>query len=263
MYEEVIRRLRSIREEKKQKPPDREEVIRILLASFAVLFPDCYRSENSTDEEDLRYIHYALKKQSRLAYQLAEKEEITDIPEKYIEAFPEVKRLLVKDLQAIYAGDPAAADEAVIILAYPGFRAIMAYRLAHVLQQLQVPYIPRIITEYAHTETGIDIHPGAEIGEYFCIDHGTGIVIGETAVLGDHVKLYQGVTIGAKSFVSDEEGNLIKGGKRHPDIGNHVVIYANATILGGDTVIGDHCIIGGNVWITASVASGSMVIYHG
>ena len=128
---------------------------------------------------------------------------------------------------------------------------------------MRVPILPRIMTEFVHQKTGIDIHAGAKIGEYFFIDHGTGIVIGETTVIGDHVKLYQGVTLGAKSFELDENGNPVKGIKRHPNIGNHVVIYANATILGGDTTVGDHCVIGGNVWLTASVPAGKTVVYKG
>lgn len=263
MYTQLIDELNRIGSGEKETPPDREEVIRILQASFAVLFPAYYTYTGNTQEENLAYIVSSLNRQSTLAFRFHGDTGIpAEIPEQYIRSFTDVKRTLMKDLQAIYAGDPAASDPALIILAYPGFRAIMAYRLAHVLQKLQVPYIPRIITEHAHAETGIDIHPGAVIGEYFCIDHGTGIVIGETAVLGDHVKLYQGVTIGARSFTEDAEGNLIKGGKRHPDIGSHVVIYANATILGGDTVIGDRSTIGGNVWITSSVPAGSTVIYH-
>ena len=137
----------------------------------------------------------------------------------------------------------------------------MIYRLAHELYLLKLPLLPRIMTEYAHQKTGIDIHAGASIGEYFCVDHGTGVVIGETARLGRHVKLYQGVTIGAKSFELDEQGNPVKGVKRHPDIGDHVIIYANATILGGDTRIGEGSVIGGNAWITSSVAPGSTVYY--
>ena len=137
----------------------------------------------------------------------------------------------------------------------------MIYRLAHELYLQKLPLLPRIMTEYAHQKTGIDIHAGASIGEYFCVDHGTGVVIGETARLGRHVKLYQGVTIGAKSFELDEQGNPVKGVKRHPDIGDHVIIYANATILGGDTRIGEGSVIGGNAWITSSVAPGSTVYY--
>ena len=147
------------------------------------------------------------------------------------------------------------------MISYPGFYAITVFRIAHELYRLRAPLIPRIMTEYAHGKTGIDIHPGATIGEYFFIDHGTGIVIGETTVIGDHVKLYQGVTLGAKSFELDENGNPVKGIKRHPNIGNRVVIYANATILGGNTTIGDDSVIGGNTWLTHSVAPGSVIAY--
>ncbi|MBR3437760.1 MAG: serine acetyltransferase, partial [Lachnospiraceae bacterium] len=153
-----------------------------------------------------------------------------------------------------------AKSKAEVVLCYPGFFAISIYRIAHVLYQLGVPLIPRIMTEYAHEKTGVDIHPGATIGEYFCIDHGTGVVVGETSTIGQHVKLYQGVTIGAKSFERDAHGNLVKGGKRHPDIGDYVVIYANATILGGTTKIGDHATIGGSAWITFSVGAGETVL---
>ena len=148
------------------------------------------------------------------------------------------------------------------MLAYPAFEAISIFRLAHKLYELRVPLLPRMMTEYAHKITGIDIHPGATIGEYFFIDHGTGVVIGETCTIGRHVKLYQGVTLGAKSFETDENGNPVKGIKRHPDIGNHVVIYAGATILGGNTRIGDNCVIGGNVWLTHSVGEGETVYYN-
>ena len=147
-----------------------------------------------------------------------------------------------------------------IMLAYPAFEAISIYRMAHILYGMKIPMLPRMMTEYAHQITGIDIHPGATIGRYFFIDHGTGVVIGETCTIGDHVKLYQGVTLGAKSFELDENGNPVKGIKRHPDIGSHVVIYAGATILGGNTRIGDHCTIGGNVWLTHSVEAGRTVL---
>ena len=146
------------------------------------------------------------------------------------------------------------------MLAYPAFEAISIYRLAHRLYELNLPIVPRIMTEYAHKISGIDIHPGATIGDYFFIDHGTGVVIGETCVIGDHVKLYQGVTLGAKSFKLDEDGNPVKGIKRHPQIGNHVIIYSGTTILGGNTVIGDNCVIGGNLWLTHSVDSGKIVL---
>ena len=173
---------------------------------------------------------------------------------------PEIRRVLWTDIIAAYQGDPAARNPDEIILAYPAFTAVSAYRVAHELHVMGVPLIPRIITEYAHRLTGIDIHPGAAIGEYFFIDHGTGVVIGETSTIGHRVKIYQNVTIGAKSFDVAPDGTLVKGIKRHPDIGNDVVIYAGATILGGQTVIGDHCVIGGNVWLTHSVKSGRVVL---
>jgi serine O-acetyltransferase len=173
----------------------------------------------------------------------------------------EIKRLLLNDIEALYEGDPAARSREEVMISYPGFFAISVYRMAHELFLLKAPLIPRIMTEFAHEKTGIDIHPGATVGEYFFIDHGTGIVIGETTVIGDHVKLYQGVTLGAKSFELDADGNPVKGIKRHPNIGNRVVIYANATILGGDTTIGDDCVIGGNTWLTHSVPPGTTVAY--
>ncbi|MBQ8587755.1 MAG: serine acetyltransferase [Clostridia bacterium] len=174
---------------------------------------------------------------------------------------PLITDMLKKDVTAAYEGDPAAKSHEEIMLAYPAFEAITIYRLAHKLYSLKVPVLPRMMTEHAHKITGIDIHPGASIGEYFFIDHGTGVVIGETCVIGDHVKLYQGVTLGAKSFEADENGNPIKGIKRHPNIGNNVVIYAGATILGGNTYIGDNCTIGGNVWLTHSVDADQTVYY--
>ena len=182
---------------------------------------------------------------------------------KFIESMADISEYLQTDIKAAYEGDPAARSEDEIMLAYPAFEAISIYRLAHRLYELKVPLLPRMMTEYAHQSTGIDIHPGATIGKYFFIDHGTGVVIGETCTIGERVKLYQGVTLGAKSFELDENGNPVKGIKRHPDIGNRVVIYAGATILGGDTLIGDDCIIGGNVWLTHSVDSGNKVYYNG
>ena len=155
---------------------------------------------------------------------------------------------------------PAATCREEVMLAYPAFEAISIFRIAHELYLMKVPMLPRMMTEYAHSLTGIDIHPGAVIGPYFFIDHGTGVVIGETTVIGEHVKLYQGVTLGAKSFAVKADGTLVKGNKRHPNIGNNVVIYAGATILGGDTYIGDNCVIGGNVWLTHSVEPGKRVL---
>jgi serine O-acetyltransferase len=179
----------------------------------------------------------------------------------FIDSIADIAEVLKTDIRAAYEGDPAARSEDEIMLAYPAFEAISIFRLAHRLYELKVPLLPRMMTEYAHQSTGIDIHPGAVIGRYFFIDHGTGVVIGETCTIGEHVKLYQGVTLGAKSFELDENGNPVKGIKRHPDIGSRVVIYSGATILGGDTSIGDDCIIGGNVWLTHSVQPGSKVYY--
>ncbi len=166
-------------------------------------------------------------------------------------------------MAAAYDGDPAATGCEEVILAYPGFRAIFTYRIAHELHLLGVPLIPRIMTEFAHQETGVDIHPGARIGRSFFIDHGTGVVIGETTRIGDHVKLYQGVTLGALSFPKDERGRLIRGTKRHPTVEDGVVVYAGATILGGETVIGSGSVIGGSVWLTTSVPPGTRVTLQG
>ncbi len=187
------------------------------------------------------------------------KTKATAITLEFLKELPEIRRVLSTDIEAAYKGDPAAKHIAEIILCYPAIEAISIYRLAHVLFQLNVPFIPRIMTEYAHKNTGIDIHPGATIGEGFFIDHGTGVVIGETCRIGKNVKLYQGVTLGAKSFTKDESGNLIKGKKRHPDIGDNVIVYSGTTILGGDTRIGKGSIIGGNVWLVESVPENSYI----
>ncbi len=184
----------------------------------------------------------------------------TDISSRILHSLSDIKDILDTDVQAAYDGDPAARDKVEIMLAYPGFEAISIFRLAHMMFQMGIPYVPRIMTEYAHNHTGIDIHPGATIGKYFFIDHGTGVVIGETTVIGEHVKLYQGVTLGAKSFPIGEDGKPVKGIDRHPKIGNNVVIYAGATILGGDTHIGDNSTIGGNVWLTHSVPANSTIL---
>ena len=189
-------------------------------------------------------------------------ERAREISSEILQSLPTVKEMLICDAEAIYKGDPAARSVGEIILAYPGFFAVMIYRMARLFYSRNIPYIPRIMTERAHRLTGIDIHPGAIIGDSFCIDHGTGVVIGETATIGSRVKIYQGVTIGAKSFEPDGAGGLVKGKKRHPDIGNDCVIYAGATILGGDTVIGDGCVIGGNVWLTHSLPCSSTVYYN-
>jgi serine O-acetyltransferase len=177
----------------------------------------------------------------------------------FLEKFPEVRALLAEDVQAAYDGDPAAVDTAETILAYPGVLAISVHRLAHVLYRLGVPWLPRIMAEWAHGQTGIDIHPGARIGRRFFIDHGTGVVIGETSVIGDNVKIYQGVTLGALSFPKDERGRLIRGYKRHPSVEDHVTLYANAIVLGGETTIGESSVVGGSVFLTSSIPSGHTV----
>ncbi len=181
-----------------------------------------------------------------------------ELEEAFMDRLPSVRELLIKDASAILKGDPAATGLTEVIRSYPGFYAIAVYRLAHEFLSLGVPLIPRILTEHAHSKTGIDIHPGASIGEYFCIDHGTGIVIGETCHIGNQVKIYQGVTLGALS-VKKEFAQI----KRHPTIEDGVVIYSGATILGGETVIGQGSIIGGNVWVIKSVPPQSRVYYNG
>ncbi|HEX3999152.1 MAG TPA: serine O-acetyltransferase EpsC [Pirellulales bacterium] len=178
----------------------------------------------------------------------------------FLEQLPDLRKMLALDVQAAYDGDPAVRNLDEVIFCYPGLEAVTIYRLAHVLYELRIPFIPRMMTELAHSRTGIDIHPGARIGKYFFIDHGTGVVIGETCQIGERVKLYQGVTLGAASFATDIDGNLVRGTKRHPTIGDRVVVYANATILGGATVIGHDCVIGSNVWLTRSVDPRTTVV---
>lgn len=177
----------------------------------------------------------------------------------FISFLPEIRRLLVTDVEAAYLGDPAANSRSEVIYCYPTIRAIINHRIAHQLLQLGVPLIPRIISEMGHSETGIDIHPGAQIGESFTIDHGTGVVIGSTCIIGNNVKLYQGVTLGAKSFPLDAEGNPIKGIPRHPIVEDNVIIYAQATIL-GRIRIGENSVIGGNVWVTNSLPANSKIV---
>ena len=171
----------------------------------------------------------------------------------FLRRLPDLRMVLEQDVQAAFEGDPAAKNCYEIVFCYPGLEAVTIYRIAHELVLLSVPLIPRMMTEYAHSKTGIDIHPGARIGPSFFIDHGTGVVIGETCDIGARVKLYQGVTLGALSFPRDASGNIIRGMKRHPTLENDVVVYANATILGGDTVIGHHGVIGSSVWLTHGV----------
>jgi len=178
----------------------------------------------------------------------------------FLKRLPAVRDVLDRDVAAAYKGDPAAKSHHEIIFCYPGLEAITVYRVAHELLTLGVPYIPRMMTESAHSKTGIDIHPGATIGDGFFIDHGTGVVIGETCVIGTNVKLYQGVTLGALSFAKDADGELVRGTKRHPTLEDDVIVYANATILGGNTTVGARSVIGSNVWLTQSVAPDTVVV---
>lgn len=209
-------------------------------------------------ERDLRT---ELEKSLRFAADAAPAASAARITHATLAALPEIRRIVQTDVNAAYAGDPAARSFEEIILAYPTVLVVSLQRIAHVLHQHGVPLLPRMLTEYAHERTGVDIHPGARIGSHFFIDHGTGVVIGETAVIGQHVKIYQGVTLGAKSFETDAQGQPIKGVKRHPEIGDHVTIYAHATILGGTTRIGAGSVIGANVWLLESVPPASVVYY--
>jgi serine O-acetyltransferase len=179
-----------------------------------------------------------------------------------LERLPEIRRIVQTDVQAAYTGDPAARSFEEIVLAYPSVLVVSLQRIAHELYREGVPLLPRMLTEFAHERTGVDIHPGATIGTHFFIDHGTGVVIGETARIGNHVKIYQGVTLGAKSFELDANGQPIKGVKRHPEIGDHVTIYAHATILGGTTRIGAHSVVGANVWLLDSIPENSIAYYQ-
>lgn len=234
-------------------PGMEEEVAQLLRLLRRALYPSVF----GAGEEPEASPPQALGQAAALLYHLCRRVLDADTAEtttlRYMEGLADTAALLRTDIRAAYQGDPAARSEGEVLLAYPGFEAVTIYRLAHPLFVMGVPLLPRMMTEYAHRRTGIDIHPGATIGDHFFIDHGTGVVIGETCTIGSHVKLYQGVTLGARSFPHDENGNPIKGGKRHPDIGSHVIIYANATVLGGDTVIPDGSVIGGNAWIAHSV----------
>lgn len=247
--------------------PSRKEAIEIIKNIQALMFPDYFHvggEISCAPRELLDKIFNAIKKQinaSNFLCDCIDTSAVEDLTYDIISQIPAIKRALIKDAQAIYEGDPAATSPEEVILSYPGFYAISIYRIAHEFYIRGIPYISRLMTEYAHEKTGIDIHAGASVGEYFCIDHGTGIVIGETTTIGNHVKIYQGVTLGAKSFELDENGNPVKGIKRHPDIGDNCVIYANATILGGNTKIGKGAVIGANVWLTSSVDEGKVVYY--
>lgn len=254
-------------------PPSKDDIIKIILQIRNIIFPGYYKNKNyriytvrnnlSMQFEDvlynlskqislvLKYLpEYTQKEEKDLLY------EGEELALKFLKTVPHIRGLIQTDLQAAYDGDPAAFNKPEIIFSYPGLFAIMVNRIAHELYLLGVPLIPRMMTEYAHAETGIDIHPGATLGKYFFIDHGTGIVIGETSIIGDNVKIYQGVTIGA---LSTRGGQKLHGKKRHPTIEDNVTIYAGASILGGTTVIGHDSVIGGNAFITTSIPSNTRV----
>ena len=235
----------------------REKAERLVDCLLEALFP-AHAPRPVSREEALSEAAELLSDCLRVALPASPRAE--EIVLRFLGSLGEVRRLLGTDLAAAYRGDPAAMSEDEVILCYPAFPAVGAYRLAHVLYRERVPLLPRAMTEYAHRKTGIDIHPGATIGESFFIDHGTGVVIGETTTIGREVKLYQHVTLGAKSFDAAPDGSLVKGIKRHPDIGDRVVIYSGATILGGDTRVGSDCVIGGSVWLTRSVPAGKLVL---
>jgi len=232
-----------------------QRIALIVRRGLALLHPCVYGELGSRDSVSL--IAADLQREVAL---LCPDKDAKALVEAFVAALPEVKRLVATDVQAAYEGDPAATSPMEVVMSYPGLFAVTVHRLAHVLYRLGIPIIPRIMSELAHSKTGIDIHPGATIGERFFIDHGTGVVVGETTVIGRNVKLYQGVTLGALSFDKDPEtGALVKGIKRHPNVEDNVVIYAGATILGGRTTIGHDSEIGGNVWIKESVPPNSRV----
>lgn len=246
------------RQQQKEIVPNNEIIAEWALSLIGLLFPELSMSSYSSTgeiEQEYKKLETDLIKilNATRACSNCNNEEIAKT---FFEKVPDLYRILNTDIHSLLTGDPAARVEFEVIRAYPGFFALCFYRMAHELLILNVPLLPRILTEHAHSKTGIDIHPGAVIGDHFFIDHGTGIVIGETAQIGDHVKLYQGVTLGALSV--DKSLGFIK---RHPTVQDHVVIYSGATILGGETVIGHHSVIGGNVWITKSIPPGSLV-YH-
>jgi serine O-acetyltransferase len=258
--------------------PQRDEILYCLDLIKEVLFPG-YTGRYKITRENVSYviggliceIRERLYRQVQLAmmYECSQKhnvecrkciEDSRIITDKLIESLPQMREMLKTDIQAAYDGDPAAYSFEEIVVSYPGLIAISTHRIAHELYNNNVPMIPRIMSENAHQITGIDIHPGAKIGKHFFIDHGTGVVIGETAVIGNNVKIYQGVTLGAISFPKDERGNIIKGQKRHPTISDNVTIYAEATIL-GDIVVGEGVVVAGNTWVKEAVEAGQTVMY--
>jgi serine O-acetyltransferase len=281
--ESIVAELRASREElhRTRHPrgirelPSRDAIVGIVRGLRAAMFPTHYGAPDLTDETVDYYVGHTLESTLRLLCEQvrralrfspahAETSEVDiaarafEITRTFGTQLPAIRAVLVSDIQAAFAGDPAAQNITEILLCYPGVLAVMHHRLAHALHRLGVPLLARFINEIAHSATGIDIHPGAQIGPRFFIDHGTGVVIGETAVIGERVRLYQAVTLGAKSFPADSDGTLVKGQPRHPIVEDDVVIYAGATILGRVT-IGRGAVIGGNVWLTHSVAPGANV----
>ncbi len=257
--------------------PKHDEIVAIIADLQEVLFPG-YRQREGLHRGNVSYyvgevidrLHDRLTRQIGRALrheQHADCEDERDYEKlgqaatiEFLNKLPDLRGVLATDVEAAYVGDPACRGADEVIFCYPGLEAITVYRLANLLYRMGVPFIPRMMTEWAHGRTGIDIHPGATIGDHFFIDHGTGVVIGETCEIGRHVKLYQGVTLGALSFATDENGDLVRDTKRHPTIEDKVVIYANATILGGQTVIGEGAVIGSSVWITRSVPPRTTVV---
>lgn len=253
--------------------PDKEAIIDILGKLFKILYPGYY-SDNvykiytlqNNMAATIEDVLYHLKKQIAIVLKYCHEypegtekefdEKAQEIAMTFMEKIPKIREFLDTDIQAAYEGDPAAGSKSEVILSYPGLYAVSVYRIAHELFLLNVPMIPRIMTEHAHGKTGIDIHPGATIGKYFFMDHGTGIVIGETTIIGEHVKVYQGVTLGA---LSTKGGQKLKNVRRHPTIGDNVTIYSGASILGGETVIEDNVTIGGNTFVTKSIEEGTKV----
>lgn len=260
----------------RQPLPSHAEIIRVLVTSHELLFPGYIGAQGLAGERlrlhvesRMSWLYETLTEQIRRAIGHSQKigeacditaRDASDCAAKFLSKFVSMRELLASDVDAAFDGDPAATCKDEIIFSYPSIYAVMVYRLAHEFFKMNIPLIPRIMTEHAHHRTGIDIHPGTSIGPRFFIDHGTGVVIGGTAVIGSNVKLYQGVTIGAFSFDKDGSGDLVRNTKRHPTIEDDVVIYAGATILGGDTVIGRGSVIGGNVWLTHSVPPGTRVL---
>jgi Serine acetyltransferase len=252
-----------------------EESVNILARDFMhLLFPGFFEEHGVTKgdlasvvEDLLARIEKRLASEIEKALRFAREPNPAELAREHtatlLSRLPEVRRVVQTDVAAAYQGDPAARSVEEIILAYPCVLVISLQRIAHELYKLHVPLLPRMLTEYAHERTGTDIHPGAKIGTHFFIDHCTGVVIGETAEIGNHVKIYQGVTLGAKSFVVDDQGNPVKGVKRHPKLEDHVIVYPGATILGGETVIGHNSIVGSNVWLMQSMPPNSIAYYQG